>query len=168
MLSGDTDRERARFESLFARPESLQFEQSPASKLEFVRELQKRSDAVIMAGDGLNDAGALKQADVGISVVERIGAFSPASDIIMTGDGLCGLDAIQRFARQTVLIVKASFAISILYNVIGVSIAAQGLLSPVFCAILMPVSSITVVTFAVLATSVAARACGIHHLGRAS
>ena len=166
LLSGDTDRERARFEALFANPEALQFEQSPANKLAFIRDLQENGRRTIMAGDGLNDAGALKQADVGISVVEEIGAFSPASDVIMTGRGLCGLDAIQRFARNSVRIVKASFAISILYNVVGVSIAAQGLLSPVFCAILMPLSSITVVSFAVLATSIAARLSGIHKSGR--
>lgn len=161
LLSGDTDRERARFGGLFREGERLHFEQSPVDKLAFIRRLQREGGNVIMAGDGLNDAGALKQSDVGISVVERIGAFSPASDIIMSGAAVARLGAALGFVRNSVRIVKLSFGLSILYNIVGVSVAAQGLLSPAFCAILMPASSITVVAFAVGATALAARAAGL-------
>jgi Cu+-exporting ATPase len=99
----------------------------------------------MMVGDGLNDAGALKQSDVGVAVVESIGAFSPASDVIMSAGMVPRLHEVLRFARSSVRVVRLSFLISAIYNVIGVSFAARGLLSPVICAILMPLSSVTVV-----------------------
>ncbi len=102
----------------------------------------------MMVGDGLNDAGALKQSDVGVAVVESIGAFSPASDVIMSAGMVPRLDEMLRFAKSSVRVVALSFLISALYNVVGISIAACGLMSPVICAILMPLSSVTVVAFA--------------------
>ena len=108
-------------------------------------------------GDGLNDAGALQQSDVGVAVVENVSAFSPSSDVIMAGSMVPRLDAAIRFSKAAARIVRASFVVSTLYNVIGVGIAAAGYLAPVVCAILMPLSSITVVAFACGMTAVAAR-----------
>ena len=153
LLSGDNERESARFQKFFGEGAVLKFNQSPADKLNFVRELQSRGRKVMMVGDGLNDAGALKQAEVGVAVVEQIGIFSPASDVILDAAELPRLARVLAFARSAARVVRAGFIISALYNLVGVSIAAAGLLSPIVCAILMPLSSATVVLFACGATA---------------
>ena len=147
LLSGDNECEAARFRKLFGHHAVLRFNQSPTDKLNFIRELQQRGKIVMMVGDGLNDAGALKQAEVGVAVVERIGIFSPASDVILDAAELPRLARVLAFSRGTARVVRAGFFISALYNLAGVSIAAAGLLSPIVCAILMPLSSATVVVF---------------------
>jgi Cu+-exporting ATPase len=148
LLSGDNERERDRFRALFGPTSHLHFNQSPLNKLKFIEGLQANGKTVMMVGDGLNDAGALKQSDVGVAVVENVGAFSPASDIIISAHMVPRLHEILRFAKASVRVVRLSFVISSLYNLVGISIAARGLLSPVICAVLMPLSSITVVAFA--------------------
>ncbi|MEY4917271.1 MAG: hypothetical protein RL616_1184 [Verrucomicrobiota bacterium] len=148
LLSGDNEREALRFKKIFGKQAVLKFNQSPADKLNFIRELQARGRRVMMVGDGLNDAGALKQADVGVAVVEQVGIFSPASDVILDAAELPRLARVLEFSRSASRVVRAGFVISALYNVVGVSIAAAGLLSPVVCAILIPISSATVVLFA--------------------
>jgi Cu+-exporting ATPase len=148
LLSGDNEREAARFQKLFGDRATLKFNQSPADKLSFVRELQARGRKVMMVGDGLNDAGALKQAEVGVAVVEQIGIFSPASDVILDAAELPRLARVLEFSRSAARVVRAGFFISALYNLVGVSIAAAGLLAPIVCAILMPLSSATIVVFA--------------------
>lgn len=161
LLSGDSERERERFRRLFPASARLRFHQSPLNKLGFIRELQAAGRTVMMVGDGLNDAGALKQSDVGVAVAEQVGAFSPASDVILDADQVRGLPGVLRFARRVVRIVRLSFMLSSAYNLIGISIAASGLLSPLVCAILMPLSSVTVVGFACGATRRAARRAGL-------
>jgi P-type Cu+ transporter len=148
LLSGDNERERERFRALFGAGAHLQFNQSPLDKLGFIKRLQRDGKTVMMVGDGLNDAGALKQADVGVAVVESVSAFSPASDIIASAQMVPRLAEVLRYAKQSVATVRAAFLISTVYNVVGVSIAASGNLSPVVCAILMPLSSVSVVAFA--------------------
>ena len=153
LLSGDNEREREKFTTIFGKAAQLHFNQSPQNKLGFIRELQSRSKTVMMVGDGLNDAGALKQADVGVAVVENISAFSPASDVILSATMVSRLDEVRAFARSSVRVVRSAFIISALYNLLGVSIAASGHLEPIVCAILMPLSSASVVGFACLATN---------------
>jgi Cu+-exporting ATPase len=148
LLSGDNEREAARFRKLFGEAAALRFNQSPADKLNFIRELQQRGRRVMMVGDGLNDAGALQQAEVGVAVVENIGVFSPASDVILDAAQLPRLAEVLDFSRQAARVVRAGFVISALYNLVGVGIAAAGWLAPMVCAVLMPVSSATVVAFA--------------------
>ena len=161
LLSGDNEREAARFTKIFGAGATLKFNQQPADKLRFIQELQQRGRRVMMVGDGLNDAGALRQAEVGVAVVEQVGAFSPASDVILDAAELPRLAAVLQFSRRAVRIVRTGFAISAVYNVIGVSIAAAGLLQPMICAILMPVSSASVVFFACSATTWQARRLGL-------
>ena len=153
LLSGDNEREAVRFQKLFGGRATLRFNQTPADKLNFIRELQQRGRKVMMVGDGLNDAGALKQANVGVAVVEQIGTFSPASDVIMDAAQLPRLAQVLGFSRSAARIVRVGFVISAFYNVAGVSIAASGLLAPIVCAILMPLSSATVVLFSCGATA---------------
>ncbi len=161
LLSGDNERERQRFSVLFGRDSHLHFNQSPLNKLAFIRELQRERKTVMMVGDGLNDAGALKQSDAGVAVVENISAFSPASDVIMAARMVPRLANVLRFAKQSMGVVRAAFLISTLYNVVGISIAASGRLSPVVCAILMPLSSVTVVAFACGVTAWLGRRVGL-------
>ncbi|HTY86467.1 MAG TPA: heavy metal translocating P-type ATPase metal-binding domain-containing protein [Candidatus Acidoferrum sp.] len=148
LLSGDNEREAARFRALFGERATLRFNRSPADKLEFIRELQHGGRRVMMVGDGLNDAGALRQADVGVAVVESLGAFSPASDVILDALQLPRLAEVLAFSRQAARVVRLGFVISALYNLAGLSIAAAGLLAPMVCAVLMPLSSATVLAFA--------------------
>ena len=148
LLSGDNEREAERFQKLFGHRAQLRFHQSPADKLNYIRELQARGHKVMMVGDGLNDAGALRQADVGVAVVEQVGVFSPASDVILDAAELPRLSRVLIFARQAGRVVRAGFVVSALYNLLGVTIAATGQLQPMVCAILMPISSATVVAIA--------------------
>lgn len=161
LLSGDNEKERERFRGLFGGDARLHFHQSPLDKLDFIRRLQASGRTVMMVGDGLNDAGALQQSDVGVAVVEHAGAFSPASDLIVAARQVPRLNEVLALARRAALIVRLSFGLSALYNVLGVGIAAAGVLSPLICAVLMPLSSISVVLFAVGATTFAARRSGL-------
>jgi len=157
LLSGDNARERERFRELFGGQARLQFNQSPLDKLEYIQGLQAAGHVVMMVGDGLNDAGALQQSDVGVAVVEKAGAFSPASDIILEAAHVGRLAETIQLAKRSVRIIRWSFSLSSLYNLIGVSIAACGVLSPLIAAVLMPLSSFTVVAFACGMTNRAAR-----------
>jgi Cu+-exporting ATPase len=161
LLSGDNEKEREKFRGLFGPQSRLHFNQSPLEKLGFIRRLQETGRVVMMVGDGLNDAGALKQSDVGVAVVEKVGAFSPASDVIMAADQVCRAHKMLEFSRKAARIVRVSFAISAGYNLVGISIASAGILSPLICAILMPLSSISVVLFACGATAWAAKKTGL-------
>jgi Cu+-exporting ATPase len=161
LLSGDNEKEREKFAEIFGPTASLRFNQTPPEKLGFIRARQEAGRTVMMVGDGLNDAGALQQADVGVAVVENVGAFAPASDVILAAHQVPQTAALLRYAGRSMRLVRAAFLISAFYNVVGVGIAASGKLSPVFCAILMPVSSITVVGFAtVMATWLGRRTFG--------
>jgi Cu+-exporting ATPase len=147
LLSGDNELDRDRFQTLFGPQTLIRFNQSPLEKLSFIHGLQKQGKIVMMVGDGLNDAGALKQSDVGVAVVENISAFSPASDVIMAASMVPSLAAVLKFSKQSMSVVRGAFFISARYNVLGIGIAASGRLSPIICAILMPLSSVTVVVF---------------------
>ena len=161
LLSGDNAKERTIFAHLFGEGPQLLFNQSPVEKLGIIEGLKRSGRTVMMVGDGLNDAGALRQSDVGVAVVEQIGHFSPASDIILEASQVSNLFRILAFARQTTRVVRLSFGISAGYNLIGISIASAGILSPLVCAVLMPLSSISVVMFACGMTTWAASRAGL-------
>ena len=110
-----------------------------------------------MIGDGLNDAGALAQSDVGIALSENVNVFSPACDAILDASKFNQLDHYITIAKTSIKIIKWSFALSFIYNIIGLYFAITGQLSPVFAAILMPLSSISVVIFTTLSTNIAGR-----------
>jgi P-type Cu+ transporter len=158
LLSGDQPTDPKFLGTLFGNSSHLFFQQKPENKLDFIKNLQQSENRnVLMVGDGLNDAGALQQSDVGLAVSDDINNFSPACDILMQGDKLPLLPRYIRLAQDGQRIIKISFAISILYNLVGVSFAVMGQLSPVVAAILMPLSSITIVLFTTAATNLAAR-----------
>ena len=161
VLSGDAPEGLGLVGDLLNADTILQARQSPADKLREVEHLQSNGDTVMMFGDGLNDAGALQQSDVGIAVTEDIQSFTPACDVIMNAADLHRLPAVLRFSRMTMKVVYLSFTVSLLYNVLGVSVAASGRLSPLFAAILMPISSVTIILLAVGGTAWAARKAGL-------
>ena len=110
-----------------------------------------------MTGDGLNDAGALMQSDVALTVANKVYHFSPASDAVLEADKFNLLARFVRFTKTSLAIVKLSFAISFFYNIIGIGFAITGNLSPIVAAILMPVSSVSVVTFATFVTRISGK-----------
>jgi len=156
LISGDSAIDQRKMTELFGSHTQLLFNQSPHDKLDYVKKLQREGSKVMMVGDGLNDAGALKQSDVGISITDDISVFTPASDGIMHGSQLANLDKILQLAKSSITILKVSFVISFLYNAIAISFAVTGHLTPLIAAILMPVSSISVVTFSTAAVNIMA------------
>ncbi|HQW86942.1 MAG TPA: HAD-IC family P-type ATPase, partial [Flavobacteriales bacterium] len=134
---------------------------SPVDKAVFVRGLQAKGRRVLMVGDGLNDAGALRQSDVGITVSETSAALTPASDAILDVRAFGDLPAALRLARSARRIVRASLLLSLGYNITGVAFAVSGQLTPLIAAILMPLSSVTVVGFVSLAVWLRARRLGL-------
>jgi len=157
ILTGDNKSEEKRLINLFGNSATYKFNQSPQDKLEYVVKLQEKHEQVLMIGDGLNDAGALQQSDIGISVTDDTSNFTPASDAIMTSGSLHLLPDFMNFARISLNIVIVAFAISFLYNILGISFALSGKLTPLLAAILMPLSSISVVVFATTVTNLMAK-----------
>ncbi len=161
VLSGDNDSEKDNLKKIFGPDTQLRFNQSPQQKLDFIKNLQQDGCNVLMLGDGLNDAGALMQSQVGIAVSENSAHFSPASDAILDGSKVLLLNTFISYAKAGKNIVLASFTLSILYNIVGLSFAVQGILSPMIAAILMPASSISIVLFVSLLSSFVARKKGL-------
>ena len=156
LLSGDNSTQKHFIKEQFGITEQF-YKQSPMDKLLHIKQLQEKGENVLMLGDGLNDAGALKQSNIGIAVSDSIHQFSPACDAILQAQVFHRLPYFLSLAKAGVFIVYLSFAISFLYNAIGFAFALSAQLSPIVAAILMPLSSITVVLFASLASSFAAR-----------
>ncbi len=152
ILSGDNEGERVRLASLLPKETTLLFQQNPQQKLDFVKKLQQQGERVMMIGDGLNDAGALAQSDVGIVVSENINVFSPACDGILDALHFPSLPNYLKVSKKALKIIKWSFVFSFIYNITGLYFAVTGNLLPVIAAILMPLSSISIVVFATIAT----------------
>jgi len=144
ILSGDNAGEKLFLQDLLGPRAVLLFNQDPLDKLNAIKLLQNSGMKVMMIGDGLNDAGALKQADIGIAVSEDSNHFTPASDAILSADRLPALYRLIRLCKANKNIVLAAFVISVIYNIVGLSFAVQGVLSPMIAAILMPCSSISI------------------------
>lgn len=157
ILSGDNESERLNLQQELGMDVKLFFNQHPHDKLNYIKELQQKGQKVIMIGDGLNDAGALKQSDAGIAVTESTNNFTPASDGILEADRLNRLSSYLKFSKANKQVVLASFVLSIVYNIIGLTFALQGILSPLVAAILMPSSSISIILLTFGASSLYAR-----------
>lgn len=157
LLSGDNDHSINDFKNVFPKKSELKFDQSPEDKLHYVKNLQESNSKTMMVGDGLNDAGALKQSDVGIAVTEDVATFTPSSDGILEGKNFHLLPGLLAFVRKSKSVVIGAFVISFLYNIVGLSLAVTGNLEPVYAAILMPLSSITVVAFATISVNLLGR-----------
>ncbi|MCF8372972.1 MAG: heavy metal translocating P-type ATPase metal-binding domain-containing protein [Bacteroidales bacterium] len=157
VISGDNDAERKPLTELYGSADHIHFNQSPNDKLDYIAKLKQGNRNVLMIGDGLNDAGALNMSHVGISIADDVYQFSPACDAILEAKQFDKLVDFIHFSKTALKVVKTSFVISILYNLAGLNFAVQGLLSPIVAAILMPLSSVSVVTFVTFSTRWLAR-----------
>ena len=147
LLSGDNEGERESLEKLLPLGTQMIFNQKPEQKLEFIKSLQNSGKNVMMVGDGLNDAGALAQSNIGISISENVNVFSPACDAILDASEFQKLNYFLKLSKKAITTIKMSFTLSLMYNVVGLSFALSGNLLPLVAAIIMPLSTITIVSF---------------------
>jgi Cu+-exporting ATPase len=152
VLSGDNTGEKEFLGRFLPTDTPLHFNQKPEDKLNYIRSRQNAKTKVAMIGDGLNDAGALKQSDLGIAISENINVFSPACDAILDAKKLSLLPDFIQGAKQGIKTIKMSFVLSFIYNIVGLYFAITGQLEPVIAAILMPLSSISIVGFTTIMT----------------
>ncbi len=156
VISGDNESERERLQAIFGIDTKLHFNQSPTDKKTYIENLQANNKRVIMIGDGLNDAGALSKSNTGLTIADDVFSFSPACDAILESSRFDHLSDFIDFTHTSFKVVRSSFIISLTYNIIGLSFAITGKLSPLIAAILMPLSSITIVSFVTLSISLLA------------
>ena len=157
ILSGDNAGEKENLTKLLPSKTKLFFNQKPEDKLEYIKHHQNSGAKVLMIGDGLNDAGALAQSNVGIAISENVNVFSPACDAILDASKFNRLFKFIKASKSAIKIIKWSFVFSFIYNIIGLYFAVTGQLAPVIAAILMPLSSISIVVFTTICTNVLGR-----------
>ncbi len=157
VLSGDNDGERKILEKMLPSNTTLVFNQKPEEKLAYIESLQSQGKNVMMVGDGLNDSGALAQSNVGISISENVNVFSPACDGILDASQFDKIAFFMNYSKNAMKTIYMSFTISLLYNIVGLSFAITGNLSPIVAAIIMPLSTITIVSFVTIVTNLYSR-----------
>jgi len=157
ILSGDNEGEFENLKKLLPSKTKLIFNQKPDDKLDYIKYHQTEGAKVLMIGDGLNDAGALAQSNVGIALSENVNVFSPACDAILDASKFNQLYNFIKASKSAITIIKWSFVLSFIYNIIGLYFAVTGQLAPVVAAILMPLSSISIVVFTTIATNIIGR-----------
>jgi len=152
ILSGDNDKDKSELDKITNSAISngtIQafFENTPDKKAEVIKNLNNNGNFTLMIGDGLNDSMALNSANIGMAVTENNSNFTPGADIIILGDKVTKLYLVLDLAKKTKLTVYLSFGLSFIYNIIGIYFGLRGELTPLLAAIIMPLSSITVVIF---------------------
>jgi heavy metal translocating P-type ATPase len=145
LLTGD-NRRAAQAVAAEVGIERVLAEVSPEAKLQEIARLQQEGRRVGMVGDGVNDAAALAQADLGIAMGTGVGVAIEAADISIVSGDLRGVARALRLARETYTIILQNLGWALGYNVVAIPLAMTGLLSPALAAVAMGVSSLTVVT----------------------
>lgn len=161
LLSGDNNRQQKKLTGIFGQNTDLLFEQQPFDKLQYVENLQNKGHKVLMVGDGLNDAGALQQSNVGITLAADVNNFTPSCDAILDAGKFNNFKGLLSLARSGRTIINITFVISIIYNIIGLAISIQGLMNPLIAAILMPASTLTIVLITTGMSSLMAKRFGL-------
>lgn len=154
LSSGDNELNKEIETSPFSK---IMIHQSPEDKVELVKKLKSEGKVVCMTGDGLNDAPALKEADIAISVADNANSFFPACDVLLTAPALASFPSLLRFIKAAKWVIIISFGFSLIYNVIGLYFAITAQLSPLTAAILMPSSSFTMLILTWVLTAVIAK-----------
>jgi len=133
--------------------------QTPEGKLLFVERLTRESATtgarhgpILMVGDGVNDVAAMAAADVAVAIGGGTRASLEVGDACLARDGIGALPALLDGARRTRRVIRANFAISLGYNLLGASLAIAGVMSPLVAAVIMPISGLTVTAVALRAT----------------
>jgi Cu2+-exporting ATPase len=149
MVSGDhMDVVRHVADQLGITPDMTHGNTMPERKVQLVKQYSARGP-VVMVGDGVNDAAALASATVGIAVHGGAEASLAAADIYLAKPGLAPIIGLTHASRRVIRAIRRGLAVSLAYNAIGVTLAATGIINPLIAAVLMPLSSLTVLSLAV-------------------
>ncbi|HEY1045019.1 MAG TPA: heavy metal translocating P-type ATPase metal-binding domain-containing protein [Bacteroidia bacterium] len=151
LSSGDNELNKEIIASAF---KATYIHQTPEDKVKLIQKLKSEGKIVCMTGDGLNDAPALKEADIAMAVADSENSFFPACDVLITAPALSKLPDLLRFVKVSKWVIIISFAFSLVYNVIGLYYAITAQLSPLTAAILMPSSSFTMLILTWVLTSI--------------
>ncbi|BAR91980.1 heavy metal translocating P-type ATPase [Blattabacterium cuenoti] len=158
ILSGDhNDLEKKYLKSILPKSSQIFFSQSPEDKLNYVKKLQEKGEKIIMFGDGINDCAALNQSEVGISVSENPTSFFPSCDAFMQSNCMNHIFLFLKISKVSTKLVFINLMISLLYNSVGIFFAVTGNLNPFIAAILMPLSSFSVIFFSITSTWILSR-----------
>ncbi len=157
ILSGDNEGEQKKLEAILPANTEMVFNQKPEQKLQFIKQLQDKGKNVMMIGDGLNDAGALAQSNVGVSISEDVNIFSPACDGILDASQFNKIENFLKLSKKAMKTIKMSFGLSIMYNIVGLTFALMGKLSPLVAAVIMPLSTATIIGFVTVVSNYYAR-----------
>jgi Cu+-exporting ATPase len=126
-------------------PENVAAQIRPEQKAEFLRQLQQRGERVAFVGDGINDAPALEQADLGIAVSRASDVAREAADMILLKSEIGAVPEALGLARATLRTIKQNLFWAFFYNAVGVPLAALGFMSPILCAAAMGLSDLIVI-----------------------
>ena len=144
LLSGDNTSAKESLLQIFNGFTKLLFNLKPKNKAQEIRNL-KADGSVAMIGDGLNDSSAIQEGDFGIAITENLNGFYPGADAVLLAESFNKLPQFLQLSEYSKKVLKWSLAFSLSYNIAGITFAVLGMLTPIIAAILMPISSISVV-----------------------